>query len=632
MDTRTLKGLLCATPSVPLIDAIDDGQTHFLPLLDAELHLISSRLQRLKEYRNSLSSPMYRLHPELLSYIFFIYAQNNNELFDLRWTRLLFVCRRWHDVGKHTQSLWSYIDIKAVPPRRRPDGSHIVHDPDMDIRRIETQRARAGLWPLTIRMAGNVHLSEAKQAYVSMFWNPTSLASFTVNGDNKCVEKMVHILAAHRHPLLKTLHMHCLSRHLSAFPDVREPMSIALRDNLPQLSHLSVLGLTFDWTSIQGLRHLSVDYMLDMPLPFSLRDIVDALSRCPLLEVFSMRLPPSFGLDTLTPLDVTALSHLSIISLRGGVCVCTDLLRALTSISSSAKVIVDTTSRVTDLPSISSLATYAGRHASREGEPVLHSVAIAMMPARPTIGEVQAELPNPSNTRFDIVSQRNPTRYRDDTHRLRVPASVELDHPSCITLSTTIPSVAADEALMNILQSWPLSKVTHVDLRSAVVSISCLRAIFMGLPAASTVIVHPEAANVSTLLEFLEENLKERGQRVVANILFDAAAVPIMRSMPTPQAWNGFPRLFGEVLARRSIMRALQYCSKAARAGVPLDTIEIFNEPRDSSRRLIDLTADIDWSELCGDLQDGFVYEGIIHSARAEYDGIEKDSFSAASI
>ncbi|KZV73745.1 hypothetical protein PENSPDRAFT_540255, partial [Peniophora sp. CONT] len=69
----------------------------------------SSRLQRLKEYRNTLTSPFYNLLPEILSYIFFIYAQDNNELFNLRWARLLLVCRRWHEVGLTTPKLWSFI-------------------------------------------------------------------------------------------------------------------------------------------------------------------------------------------------------------------------------------------------------------------------------------------------------------------------------------------------------------------------------------------------------------------------------------------------------------------------------------------------------------------------------------------
>ncbi|KZV62472.1 hypothetical protein PENSPDRAFT_544618, partial [Peniophora sp. CONT] len=67
------------------------------------------RVQRLKEHRNTLSSPMYRLQPELLSMIFYIYAKDNDELFNMRWVRLMFVCRRWHDIATRIPKLWSFI-------------------------------------------------------------------------------------------------------------------------------------------------------------------------------------------------------------------------------------------------------------------------------------------------------------------------------------------------------------------------------------------------------------------------------------------------------------------------------------------------------------------------------------------
>ncbi|KZV62463.1 hypothetical protein PENSPDRAFT_591383, partial [Peniophora sp. CONT] len=110
MDTRTFRYLLCSSPQPALLEAVDGGNDHkILPLLDAELQRSSSRLQRLKEYRNALASPMYRLHPEILSNVFYIYAQDNDELFNLRWTRVLLVCRRWHDVAVNASSLWSFI-------------------------------------------------------------------------------------------------------------------------------------------------------------------------------------------------------------------------------------------------------------------------------------------------------------------------------------------------------------------------------------------------------------------------------------------------------------------------------------------------------------------------------------------
>ncbi|KZV66870.1 hypothetical protein PENSPDRAFT_562048, partial [Peniophora sp. CONT] len=80
------------------------------------LQRCSNRMQRIQEFRNKLSSPMYSLLPELLSKIFVIYATDGHELFNMRWTRLLLVCRRWYDVGVSTPKLWSYISLLDPSP------------------------------------------------------------------------------------------------------------------------------------------------------------------------------------------------------------------------------------------------------------------------------------------------------------------------------------------------------------------------------------------------------------------------------------------------------------------------------------------------------------------------------------
>ncbi|KZV68929.1 hypothetical protein PENSPDRAFT_753782 [Peniophora sp. CONT] len=211
MDNRAFKNLLCDGPHTGLLEAIDGGQDHRVlrSLLDDELRRSASRLQRLKEYRNAITSPMYRLHPEILSNILYIYAKDNNELFDLRWTRLLFVCRRWHDIAMRTLSLWSFIDI-GIAEESIYAVSHSKNECDArDVRRIEMQRSRAAFSPLTIRMSLYSMLSETKLAYASMYWNPSSLRSLTLNGEDFYVDKVVRVLASHQHATLETLELHC---------------------------------------------------------------------------------------------------------------------------------------------------------------------------------------------------------------------------------------------------------------------------------------------------------------------------------------------------------------------------------------------------------------------------------------
>ena len=150
MDPHSVKNLVIENPSAPLLDALDNAKENaiILPLLEAELERSSARLRRLQEYRNSVASPIYRLQPEIMSNIFFIYAQDADSLYDLRWTRsLLPVCRHWYRIAIDTQRLWSFIEVGP------PSSSHMVGRPlysreDLDawgVQRIEAQRSRAKL-------------------------------------------------------------------------------------------------------------------------------------------------------------------------------------------------------------------------------------------------------------------------------------------------------------------------------------------------------------------------------------------------------------------------------------------------------------------------------------------------------
>ncbi|KZV68930.1 hypothetical protein PENSPDRAFT_502907 [Peniophora sp. CONT] len=75
-------------------------------------------------------------------------------------------------------------------------------------------------------------------------------------------------------------------------------------------------------------------------------------------------------------------------------------------------------------------------------------------------------------------------------------------------------------------------------------------------------------------------------------------------------------------------MRTLLYCERAARTGVPLDVIGIVSEPGEMRHRLIGRTEDVVWSELYGSLQDGFVYERVLHSGHPDRDSTEWDLYT----
>ncbi|KZV62682.1 hypothetical protein PENSPDRAFT_555458, partial [Peniophora sp. CONT] len=69
------------------------------------------RLQMLRTSQNTLACPIFSLPPEVLSRVFFLCADDNDALCNLRWTKLMLVCRHWNAVALNTPELWSFIDL-----------------------------------------------------------------------------------------------------------------------------------------------------------------------------------------------------------------------------------------------------------------------------------------------------------------------------------------------------------------------------------------------------------------------------------------------------------------------------------------------------------------------------------------
>lgn len=78
--------------------------------IDRENISLCGQISALKHPRNTLV-PISKLPNELLSRLFFDYARESGSLFDLQWTKLLLVCRRWNSVARQDQPLWSFIKV-----------------------------------------------------------------------------------------------------------------------------------------------------------------------------------------------------------------------------------------------------------------------------------------------------------------------------------------------------------------------------------------------------------------------------------------------------------------------------------------------------------------------------------------
>ncbi|VDC01328.1 unnamed protein product [Peniophora sp. CBMAI 1063] len=647
MEKQALLSMLQDLAPSELFEGVESAQSakELLPLLDAELQRCTNRMQRIQQYRNKLSSPMYTLLPELLSKIFVIYAQDQLELFNLRWTKLLLVCRRWYDVGVSTPKLWSYISL-VDPSATAFHFSGNAQLPDARLaKRIEAQLARAGTAPLTIKtgaLGRRSDASESMKPYRSVFWNAGSLASLSLSGDKTNVTATLNEMARHRHPVLKEISIvyegirfHIGTGPLPTTPHLPSNTPIPLPDNLlgdnsPKLSTISISGVTLNWALVQNLRALHATFDDNTTPATSLDNIADALARCPRLEDLQMMLPTSFlpnGAETLASIPLRSLRKATI---RANSDICAALFQAFTDMPCRARISL--LSATTSTPQqISRLSSLLGTHGRIDGAPTIRVVSIAQGAVFANgIGMTIAINGNVQGG--DLRSTQLCVAARTYLDRQR-----HFDMPFAMTPTgsirmclTAIPNndTQPENVLADILQSWPLASATCLDIRSCrSVPIEIWRALFDNAPGVTTVILRPEAAALLTLMDFLTTALREDGRRIVKNIILDMGEVSFGH-MSSLFGGGGVLQETPNVRARVCLMRLLQYCTNAAQAGVPLDTIELVNDNvHQQGDRMIQTVPETDWSELYRDLGEGFVYEGFLRNVSTGPEGARKDSF-----
>ncbi|KZV73565.1 hypothetical protein PENSPDRAFT_648713 [Peniophora sp. CONT] len=623
MDSRAFRDILCEGPQPALLEAVIAGrEADALPLLDAELDRSLVRMQRLKECRNWLASPIHRLHPEILQIIVFMYAHDNDELFDMRWVRLLHVCKRWHDILVHTPVLWSFMDVSSSDLAiGRPDGRDAS-----DIQRVAAQRSRVKLWPLTVRIRTNMYLEaslpQSKLALISSgLWNPRSLSSLTAGGRSALIHTLLQNLASQRQSSLGELSLH-QRYHDEKEAESRYLINAILDRYTPKLHHLSLIGLDFSWTRIRNLRTLRIEYGPSCRPKDSKKlyvELINALCRCPLLERLHLELPP-VSFDEITFRKAASLPVLQEVSLKGSDVECHNLLQSLVHLPAAARIIIIVYNGSRKVKYHSPLASILGHHASQGGAPVIRTIVLAFdrmewdMYTGPTwvlgiVGRtcLEASTDEWNEHTFLPPHRENPNSYLGIETSFRIRAE-DLSNLDIIA-----------GPVRDILRTWPLSGITDLDMRLAAFKPAHLNTLFFEFPTATTVVVRPESQFAFDLLTALRVHLREHKQRVFGNIVFDAEKI-LRDDLPVRRG------LRDGVLARRTLMLTLLYCAEADHAGVPLDTMEIVNEglsPKTES--LLELSADLDWTELSNNLLDGFVCMGVIHSIKKDRDGLRKE-------
>ncbi|VDC04497.1 unnamed protein product [Peniophora sp. CBMAI 1063] len=407
-------------------------------------------------------------------------------------------------------------------------------------------------------------------------------------------------------------------RHRDRYEATREIFDTVLKTTMGHLSILSISNLSLDWSLIRELRILRISFTASL----SLQTVADALARCPRLQIFRYVEREGFRPDVSTVTTAISLPYLEALHIQGAVGICAGLLQSLVNTPRSLKIVISAY-ELSDVSPITSFASLVWDCAFGEDAPLIRLARISLCPAIFTIGDNALE---PSDTRLGIAGHNFIPRSSQGFDMTGWYAAGGPDEYPNVGFETTTPISAEEEVLSGIFQSWTFVSATHLDLRGTMTLTSThLDVLLANLPAVTTIMVRPEETHTLALIEYLRVHLVV-GRRVLSTIIFDAEYVN--RSSIEITQGNIAPSSTVNSFARQNVMQTLLLCADAARAGMPLDVIEIFNEPQDPTQRLIQSSQMTDWSELYEYLEEGFVYEGVLHSSKPEHDGAERDLFT----
>ncbi|KAJ6450194.1 hypothetical protein C8R45DRAFT_1114269 [Mycena sanguinolenta] len=235
--------------------------------IDKELAWHYDQIALLKARRNALA-PIRRLPNELMIRIFTIVAVESDTLFDLRWTKLMFVCHHWHGLALAAQPLWAFIDVRWH-----------------GLGRLFGQLRHSGVAPLSFKMFCHEHSSKA--CLGTILEQSVRLRDFELSGEARQLYELIGRLTEYKFPILFSLSLSPSSGRDEPQEDMIRDLPEAILDGgLPSLRELTLSSIGFPWTSLSGITALSLDNCHDSstPLSPSFHGLLDMLSSCPQLQ------------------------------------------------------------------------------------------------------------------------------------------------------------------------------------------------------------------------------------------------------------------------------------------------------------------------------------------------------------
>ncbi|KAJ7469594.1 hypothetical protein FB451DRAFT_1255080 [Mycena latifolia] len=240
--------------------------------IDTEIVWHYAQIALLKAKRNTIA-PIFRLPNELLSRILTIHAVDSESLFNLRWTQIMYVCRRWRDLALAAHPLWSFIELGWTGGFR-------------GFRRLVEQLNRSGVAPVTVKIA-SCHSANIIRVILP---HSERICALELAGEAQYIHELIVSLPDHKLPILSSLHLDA-NQKLDEVPGgvlAALPQSI-LEGGIPNLRALTLASINLPWSSLRGLETLSLTKCNDTSQALqTFASVLEMLGASPHLKVLRL--------------------------------------------------------------------------------------------------------------------------------------------------------------------------------------------------------------------------------------------------------------------------------------------------------------------------------------------------------
>ncbi|KAJ7684117.1 hypothetical protein DFH06DRAFT_1026916, partial [Mycena polygramma] len=393
--------------------------------IDAEIAWHYAQIAMLKAKRNAIA-PISTLPNELLSRIITRYAVDSDELANLKWTKIMKVCWRWHHLGLAAQSLWAFI---------KTDWSL-----SLGRERLHGQIQRSGVAPLTL----TIRDCDSDRYNWIIFEQSARIQHLEVSGEAPHIYDLLTNINDHDFPILTSLHL-----DLGVDRDQIPGDFVAVPNGMlgsPRLRRLTLSFIDVPWMSIRGLESLSLSHCNNFGAG-SIQNfdaLFTMLEACPQLQILRLEdvLPAQGDFPGDRTIHLPALADLR---LRDHVSVCQTVLNHL-DFPSSAVVHIDPT------------GVHGGEDVQEILIPICRRMGAPGAPA-PSLLKIQS---------FGVLDDpwAQPPNLTMSTYSESAPPD-RLDHDAQFLLSSHPDDADTLRQIMaKVILALPFQHITRLDIRS----------------------------------------------------------------------------------------------------------------------------------------------------------------------